>query len=78
MADLRTLAAAALGIGLGLAMLVRPGVVVAVHTAGRLPHDRGGRYGETAASDRTRLLVRIVGVALVGVGGWIGAGTPGL
>jgi hypothetical protein len=78
MVDLRTLVAAALGIGLGLVMLARPGAVAAVHTVGRLPHDRGGRYGEARASDRTRLVVRIVGVALVAVGGWIGAGTPGL
>ncbi|RLM56521.1 hypothetical protein DVK02_08435 [Halobellus sp. Atlit-31R] len=46
MVDVRTLAAAVLGVALGLVFLLAPEVIVRVQTAGRLPQDRHGRYGE--------------------------------
>jgi len=46
MVDVRTLAAAVLGVALGVVFVVAPGTILQVHTAGRLPQDRRGRYGE--------------------------------
>jgi hypothetical protein len=46
MVDVRTLAAAVLGVALGVVFVVAPGTILQVHTAGRLPRDRRGRYGE--------------------------------
>ena len=74
MPDLRTLLAAALGIGLGLLLLARPEAVIRAHTAGRLPQDRGGEYGTDAqASGRTRQLVQLLGAASLLVGLYFGA-----
>ncbi|MFC6874843.1 hypothetical protein [Halobellus marinus] len=50
MVDVRTLAAAVLGIGLGLLFVAAPKTVIQVHTAGRLPSGRHGRYGEDGVS----------------------------
>ena len=50
--DLRTVAAVVLGTGLGLLLLARPGFVIRVQTAGRLPRDRGGQYGADAPTAR--------------------------
>jgi hypothetical protein len=50
MVDVRTLAAAVLGVALGLLFLVAPGTVIRVHTAGRVPGNRHGRYGEDGVS----------------------------
>lgn len=78
MLDLRTLLAAVLGVGLGLVLVAAPDTVVQVQTAGRLPSDRGGEYGqEGSVSGRTRLLVRTLGVACVVFGcyfGWVALG----
>jgi hypothetical protein len=78
MIDLRTALAAVLGVGLGLVLVVAPASVVRVQTAGRLPSDRGGEYGDDAdVSQRTRRLVRAIGLALVGLGcyfGWVALG----
>ncbi|MFB6091644.1 MAG: hypothetical protein ABEK02_01395 [Haloquadratum sp.] len=72
--DLRTLAAAVLGVGLGVLFVAAPEAVIRVQAAGRLPRDRHGRYGEdgrSTADDRSgvasrwRWLVRGVGVALI-------------
>ena len=80
MVDVRTLAAAVLGVALGVVCLVAPGTVVRTQTAGRLPEDRYGRYGEDSTPDDadggrpTRLigLVRVVGAALVISGAYFG------
>ena len=50
MIDVRTLAAAVLGVALGVLFLAAPETIVQVHTAGRLPQDRRGRYGEDGVS----------------------------
>lgn len=69
MVDVRTLAAAVLGIGLGIVLIAFPDIVIQVQTAGRVPHDRGGEYGqETPTADRWRWLVRTVGIGVL-VGG---------
>ncbi|PSP54668.1 hypothetical protein BRC82_09010 [Halobacteriales archaeon QS_1_67_19] len=73
MADLRTLLAAVLGVSLGLFCLAYPEVVVQAHTAGRRPRDRGGEYGESAAADRWRRLVRLAGLAVAATGLYFGA-----
>lgn len=67
--EFRTALAAALGVGLGLLIVAYPEAVVRVQTAGRLPHDRGGEYGQDAdLSRRWRLLVRGLGLAVVAFG----------
>ncbi|WP_435183166.1 hypothetical protein [Halobellus sp. EA9] len=80
MVDLRTLAAAVLGVALGLLFVASPETVVRIQVAGRLPDDRYGRYGEDGASageadagtdagnafpTRWRRLVQVVGVAFL-------------
>ena len=78
MMDLRALFAAILGVGLGLVLVAAPAGVIRAQTAGRLPADRGGEYGDDAAvSKRTRRLVQTLGLALVGLGcyfGWVALG----
>jgi hypothetical protein len=78
MVDIRTALAAVLGIGLGLLLVAAPESVIRAQTAGRLPSDRGGEYGDDAAvSARTRRLVQGLGVAVVGLGlyfGWVALG----
>ena len=67
--ELRTALAALLGVGLGLLFLAYPEFVVRAQTAGRLPHDRGGGYGEEAEpSARWRRLVQVLGLASVALG----------
>ena len=51
MVDVRTLAAAVLGIALGLLFVAAPETIVQVQSAGRLPQDRRGRYGEDGVSE---------------------------
>ncbi|WP_049985178.1 hypothetical protein [Halobellus rufus] len=86
MTDVRTLAAAVLGVALGILFVAAPETVIQVQTAGRLPQDRRGRYGEDGMSDgqddeanagsgsgtpaRWRRLVQVVGVALILGGGY--------
>lgn len=73
MVDGRTLAAAVLGVALGVLFVAAPEAIVRVHAAGRLPRDRRGRYGEDGAGGsgdrgvpaRWRRLVRLAGVALI-------------
>ena len=81
MVDVRTLAAAVLGVALGVVCLVAPGTIVQVQTAGRLPQDRYGRYGEDGDSageadggfpTRWIRLVQAVGVALLVGGAYVG------
>jgi hypothetical protein len=72
MADLRTLLAVVLGVGLGAICLLAPDVVVRAHRVGRGPHDRTGEYGaDDATTDRLRLLVRLVGVGCILVGAYV-------
>lgn len=71
--DVRTLLAAVLGVGLGLAFIAYPEAVVRVHTAGRRPTGRGGEYGEDAVADRWRRLVQAVGAASVAAGVYFAA-----
>ncbi|MBB6647030.1 hypothetical protein [Halobellus ruber] len=78
MVDVRTLAAAVLGVALGVVCLAAPGTIVRIQTAGRLPRDRYGRYGEDGTGGdgadaggvptRWLRLVQVVGVVLL-VGG---------
>ncbi|MFB6117497.1 hypothetical protein [Halosegnis sp.] len=77
MTDPRTLAAAVLGVGLGLLMLVAPGLVVRVHTVGRVPGGRG-EYGSDDAAPRLRLLVRAVGVGVLLAGVYFGVQAAGI
>lgn len=77
--DYRTLAAAVLGVGLGLLLVVAPGAVVRVHTVGRVPGDRHGEYGaDDDYSERLLLAVRAVGVVVVVAGLFFGAQAVGL
>jgi hypothetical protein len=56
-------------------LLARPGFVIRVQTAGRLPRDRGGQYGADApGSDRWRRLVRLLGAASLVVAGYLAVG----
>ena len=74
MADLRTILAAVLGIGLGALFLAYPEAVIRVQTAGRVPHDRGGEYGSASSiPDRWRRLVQLLGVAVLVAGVYFGA-----
>ena len=74
MADLRTLLAAVLGVGLGALFVAYPEVVIRAQTAGRVPHDRSGEYGSASSvPDRWRLLVRVLGVVVLVVGVYFGA-----
>ena len=76
--DLRMLLAAVLGIGLGLVLVAAPASVIRVQTAGRLPSDRGGAYGDDAGvATRTRQLVQALGFVLVGVGLYFGQAAVG-
>jgi hypothetical protein len=76
MVDVRTLAAAVLGVALGVVCVAAPGTIVRIQTAGRLPQDRYGRYGEDGAGGdggvptRWLRLVQAVGVALLGGGAY--------
>ena len=82
MVDVRTLAAAVLGVALGVVCLAAPRTIVQVQTAGRLPQDRYGRYGEDGSSGgdgangglptRWIRLVQAVGVVLVVGGAYFG------
>ena len=73
-ADLRTLLAAVLGVGLGLLLLGYPEAVVRVQTAGRLPQDRSGEYGSDAAvPQRWRRLVQGLGLVALLAGIYFGA-----
>lgn len=74
MVDVRTVAAAVLGLGLGALCVVYPEAVIRVQTVGRMPHDRTGDYGEDAsAPDRWRWIVRLVGAVALLAGGYFGA-----
>ena len=67
--DARTVLAAVLGVGLGFVLIAYPEAVVRAQTAGRLPRDRGGEYGEDAGvSSRTRWIVQALGVLSVLLG----------
>lgn len=73
MADLRTLLAAALGIGLGVLFIAYPDAIVRVQTVGRLPHDRRGDYGaESSLPNRWRWMVRLLGVGILVAGVYFG------
>ncbi|MDY6819907.1 MAG: hypothetical protein SVG88_14700 [Halobacteriales archaeon] len=71
MADLRTLLAAVLGIGIGVVCLAYPEAIIRAQTAGRMPHDRSGEYGTDATTaDRWRRLVQLLGLGAVIAGGY--------
>jgi len=70
---IRDLLAAVLGIGLGLLLVVYPEAVVRVQTVGRVPGDRTGEYGQDATvPDTWRLIVRVLGVVVLGTGLFVG------
>lgn len=74
MADLRTALAAVLGVALGLVLLAYPSAVIRVQTVGRLPHDRGGEYGQhMEAPERWLWVVRGIGALLVLAGLFFGS-----
>jgi len=65
----RELLAAILGIGLGLFLIVEPEAVIRTHTAGRVPTDRTGQYGEEApVPDHWVLIVRVAGGIALALG----------
>lgn len=65
MASTRELLAIGLGVLVGLAALLFPGVLLRVHTAGTRP-DRQNGYGQGGVtSDRAVLLVRLLGAAVL-------------
>ena len=70
----RELLAVVLGALLGLVMIAYPQLIVQVHTVGRRPRTPGpaGPEGETDA--KWLWLVRLLGVACLGVAAVIGAG----
>jgi hypothetical protein len=73
MVDTRTLLAAVLGVALGLLLLAAPGTVIRAQTTGRLPSDRSGEYGRAGEVPRRwRLLVRVVGLAVLALGLYFG------
>ena len=71
--DYRTLAAAVLGVGLGLVLVAAPEGVLRAQFAGRVPGDRHGEYGsDEGYSPRLVLLVRALGVVCVAAGLYFG------
>jgi hypothetical protein len=72
MVDTTTALAAVLGVGLGLVMVAAPEFVVQAQTAGRLPQDRHGEYGEGGSSERWTTLVRVLGVVVLLGGAYFG------
>jgi hypothetical protein len=79
MVDYRTLAAAVLGVGLGLVLLAFPEGVVRVQTVGRVPGDRRGEYGtDDGYSRRLLFAVRGVGVLVALAGLYFGAQVAGV
>lgn len=74
MADLRTALAAVLGLALGAVMIAAPRALIRIHVVGRVPGDRGGEYGaDSDYSSRVVLLVRLLGLGVVGLGAYFGA-----
>lgn len=72
--DVRTALAAVLGVGLGVLLVAYPEYVIRAQTAGRLPHDRGGDYGDDpAASGQWRRVVQGLGVVAIAFGFYLGA-----
>ncbi|WP_255198451.1 hypothetical protein [Halorarius litoreus] len=79
MVDYRTLAAAVLGVGLGVLLIVAPEGILRVQFTGRVPGDRHGEYGsDDGYSPRLVLLVRAIGVLVLLAGGYFGATVFGL
>ncbi|WP_415382685.1 hypothetical protein [Halosimplex sp. TS25] len=77
--DYRTLAAAVLGIGLGVVLVAAPEAVVRAHTTGRVPGERGGEYGTDGEPEgKIRRLVQVVGAALIAAGGYFGVVAAGV
>ena len=70
--DYRTLAAAVLGVGLGLVLVAAPEGVLRAQFAGRVPGDRHGEYGSDGDAGRYTLLVRGLGVVAVLAGLYFG------
>jgi len=71
--SLRQAVAAVLAVGLGTVLIAYPAALVRVHTLGRLPHDRGGSYGEDPElSARWRWGIRVLGVVCVALGLFFG------
>lgn len=69
--DYRTLAAAVLGVGLGLVLVAYPEGVIRAQLVGRVPGDRHGEYGEDGErSDWLTTAVRVAGVACIAAGGY--------
>lgn len=65
----RQVLAAVVAVVLGALLIAYPAALVRVHTVGRVPHDRGGKYGEDAPlSARWRWGIRALGVVCVALG----------
>lgn len=74
----RMLLAGVLGIGLGLVFVAFPALIIRVHTAGRVPTDKGSDYGEGYQPPGSWLwVVRAVGLVMVVIGLYFGASVLG-
>ncbi|SNZ04112.1 hypothetical protein SAMN06269185_0452 [Natronoarchaeum philippinense] len=75
MVDVRNTLAAVLAIGIGLGAVVAPAAVVRLQfVLYGADTGRHGEYGEDrTVGDRARWVVRIIGVAVLGVGVYLGA-----
>jgi len=69
----RDLLAVVLGVLLGLVMIAYPQLIVQVHTVGRRPRTPGPA-GPDETDAKWLWLVRLLGVACLGVGAVVGAG----
>jgi hypothetical protein len=70
----RDLLAVGLGAALGLVMIAFPQVVVQMHLLGRRPRTPGPAGGDYEVDAKWLWLVRLLGVACLGIAGVIGAG----
>lgn len=71
MAGIRELLAVGLGVLLGVFLVAFPQVFLRIQLLGRLPRDRGGRYGDQGDAGRWLWLVRGLGALSLLVAGYL-------
>lgn len=72
MAGIRELLAVVLGVALGVFLVAFPQVFLRIQLLGRLPRDRGGRYGDQSGdAGRWLWLIRALGVLCLVVAGYL-------
>ncbi|MGB9986649.1 hypothetical protein [Salarchaeum japonicum] len=71
MAGIRELLAVALGVVLGVLLLVYPQAFIRIQTLGRVPHDRHGHYGSDDAPSGWVRVVQLIGAACLLVAGYV-------